>query len=96
LMTDDCSIRSDNGFAKPAKAFVADLMQRMRRKYPSLILVDPQAVQCRAGSCQTVSDATPMYVDTHHLSAFGSTALARLYRMRIGNPLIAGSTPSTR
>lgn len=84
---DDCAIVADNDFAKPVKAAVADLMQRMRRKYPSLILIDPQAVQCRDGECITVYDATPIYTDAHHLNPFGAIELGRRYRERFGNPL---------
>ena len=88
---DDCGIRADNAFAAPAKAHVADLMREMKRRHPSLILIDPQAVQCRDGTCTTVIDRTPIYTDFHHLSAYGSTMLGRAYLERVGNPLSRGS-----
>jgi len=93
---DDCDIHADNGFAAPAKARVAALMRRMQQRHPSLILIDPQAVQCRDGSCLTVIDRTPIYTDTHHLSEFGSTMLGRAYLERVGNPLRGGPGSAPR
>ena len=85
--TGDCAIRADNDYARPAKGQVAALIDAMRRKYPTLRLIDPQAVQCRDGRCVTEIDRTPIYTDLHHLNAFGSTSLAEAYLQRIGNPL---------
>ncbi len=88
---DDCGIRRDNEFAAEAKAHFAALAWEMKAKYPTLILIDPQAVQCRDGSCLTVIDRTPIYTDTHHLSPFGSTMLGRTYLRQSGNPLKGGA-----
>jgi peptidoglycan/LPS O-acetylase OafA/YrhL len=86
--TENCSIRSDNTFAIKNKTDVARLMHAMKSRYPSLILIDPQAAQCRSGQCDTFIDGTPIYTDTHHLNAFGSTMLGRTYVERFGNPLL--------
>ena len=87
---DDCRIARDNRFAFEEKARFARLLQTMRRAFPTLIVIDPLTVQCDGSACATVIDATPIYVDPHHLDAFGSTMLGRAYLARFGNPLGTG------
>ncbi len=85
---EDCAIRRVNAFSAPKMAIVAALISRMRTRYPSLIVIDPQAVECDGPRCATTIDGTPIYTDTHHLAAFGATMLARAYVARYGNPLL--------
>lgn len=82
-----CTIQVDNAFAAASKRHVIDLIDSMRARYPSLRIIDPQAVQCDRLECATVFDDTPIYGDKHHLNAFGSTMLAQDYLSRFGNPL---------
>ncbi len=91
---EDCSIREANEYAEISKRQVRELIDRVQTTYPTMVVIDPQAVQCARGSCETSIDATPIYTDTHHLSEFGSTMLARAYRERFGNPLSDRSTVS--
>jgi peptidoglycan/LPS O-acetylase OafA/YrhL len=83
-----CSIAADNAFGAASKRAVQALLRDMARKYPTLVLIDPQAVQCERGSCATVIDGTPIYSDEHHLNEFGATMLGRAWRARYGNPLV--------
>jgi peptidoglycan/LPS O-acetylase OafA/YrhL len=85
---EDCSIALDNAFAQPAMADALATIEGLRRRYPTLIVIDPAAAQCRDGRCATVIDGTPIYVDYHHLNAYGSAMLGAAYRERFGNPLI--------
>ena len=82
-----CSIPVENDFAKPSKRHVADLIDSIKASYPSLLVIDPQTLQCDRGECATVIDGTPIYGDPHHLNAFGSATLAHDYLARFGNPL---------
>ena len=85
---EDCDIALANAFAQPAMADALALMEGLRRRYPTLIVIDPAAIQCRDGRCATVIDGTPIYADTHHLNAYGSAMLGSAYRQRFGNPLL--------
>jgi SGNH domain (fused to AT3 domains) len=85
--TEDCAIRQDSPFAAAGRRSAATLIADMQRQYPMLVVIDPQAAQCRDGICPTVIDDTPGYIDEHHLSAFGATMLGRDYLARFGNPL---------
>lgn len=88
---EDCSIDRRNAFALESKAYVTNLFQRIHAKYPSVIFVDPQAVQCQGEHCTAAIDSAPIYDDTHHLNGFGANALAHLYLESIGNPLLRAS-----
>ena len=87
---DECAIDQANTFAQDKKAFIADLFARIRVKYPSVIFVDPQMVQCQDNRCATDIDGVPIYDDAHHINGYGSTALAHRYLARFGNPLRQG------
>jgi len=90
--TEKCSIPVDTDFQIDNRRFVNSLIDQVSRKYPTLIVIDPQAVECESGVCQTIIDNTPIYSDSHHLNEFGANALAREYLARFGNPLV----PSAR
>jgi len=84
---DECTISADNDFAREKKQFVDELIERVRRRHPELIVVDPKVVQCDARKCQTVIDGIPIYSDLHHLTDFGAETLAARLLRRSGNPL---------
>lgn len=84
---DFCTIDAVNPWLAPQKAHADALIDAMRARYPSLRVIDPQAVQCEDGRCTTVIDDTPIYSDAHHLNPFGSTLLGRHYLERFANPL---------
>ena len=85
---EDCDIRLDSPFAKDVRLARTRMLEHLKDRYPALILVDLEAVQCRDGRCTTVIDDTPVYADTHHLDAYGAAMLVRRYRDRFGNPLM--------
>lgn len=91
-----CAIPFENDYAKAGKRYVDDLIDAVKARHPSLIVIDLQSVQCDRGSCETVIDGTPMYLDTHHLNAFGSAMLAYQYLARFGNPLETAETATRR
>ncbi len=87
---DDCVIARDNPFGREAKRRIATLIDGMRARHPTLVVIDPQAVQCTGDACATVIDGTPIYSDTHHLDAFGSAMLGRAWSLRFGDPFGPG------
>ncbi len=82
----DCTIAKDNDFARSEKAHVATLFAAMRARFPTLRIIDPQAVQCDGERCLIEIDGTPIYRDTQHLDGFGSTMLGRASLARSDNP----------
>ncbi len=86
-LRDFCTIDADNAWLAAEKAHANASIDAMRARYPSLRVIDPQAVQCEDGRCTTVIDDTPIYSDAHHLNPFGSTLLGRHYLARFPNPL---------
>jgi len=84
---EDCDIHLDSAFAKQTRLDRTRMIDDLKGRYPTLIVVDLEAAQCRDGRCTTVIDGTPTYDDTHHLNAFGAAMLERRYRERFANPL---------
>ena len=84
---DDCELHTDNGFAADAQRAVSRLFDTMQRKYPTLRVIDPRAVQCTHARCLAVISGAPIYSDSHHLEPFGSAMLGHAYLRRFGNPL---------
>lgn len=84
----ECVIDQNNSHKKEAKAHVSALFDRIRKKYPQVIFIDPQSVQCEEQQCAADLDGVAIYDDAHHINGFGSTTYAHRYLRRFGNPLI--------
>lgn len=84
----ECVIDQNNSHKKEAKAHVNALFDRIRKKYPQVIFIDPQSVQCEKQQCAADLDGVAIYDDAHHINGFGSTTYAHRYLRRFGNPLI--------
>lgn len=91
---EDCDIAADNPFAREKKRYVDGLIARAGRRFPSLVVIDVQRVQCGIGPCATVIEGAPIYSDLHHLSDYGSETLARRLVSLTGNPLLAADRAS--
>lgn len=83
----ECVFDADNGFDRDGKKQVSDFFAEMKAKYPTLIVIDVQAVACTSGRCAAQIDGAPIYNDTNHLTPYGSAMLASRYLSRFGNPL---------
>ncbi len=85
--TGECSIKEHNPFAEASKMQVDRLFETLKKKYPSLIIINERKAQCASGSCDVVIDGAPIYADSHHLNDYGSAILGKIYLSRYGNPL---------
>lgn len=68
------------------------LFNKMRRKYPQLILIDPKKVQCANGLCKADINGIPVYRDVGHLSDYASYHLGQQYLQEFHNPLFSPAT----
>lgn len=85
----ECVIRQSDQAARTHIDFVEKIIADIRARYPSLIYIDLQAVQCADGKCIADIDNVPIYDDDNHLNGFGSARLAEAYRLRFGTPFLA-------
>lgn len=65
-----------------------DLFKKMKVKYPQLILIDPQKVQCAHNLCPAEINGIPIYRDAGHITDYASYQFARLYLQKFKNPLL--------
>ncbi|MCL9683797.1 acyltransferase family protein [Legionella maioricensis] len=64
-----------------------DLFNKMKIKYPELILIDPKKVQCQNDICKADLNGVPIYRDAGHLTDYASYQFGVLYLQRFNNPL---------
>lgn len=82
----ECRFAAGNGLANGSHDRVRLFFEKMRAAYPSLVVIDVQAVQCPDGLCDPQIDGVPMYEDDDHINGYASVMLARRYLMKFGNP----------
>lgn len=70
------------------EAWLNQLFDNMRRKYPQLIIIDPKQVQCRDNVCYSDLNGIPVYRDEGHITDYASYQLGYLYVREFENPLI--------
>ena len=63
------------------------IVSEMKRRYPSIIVIDPNPVMCDATRCNLEIDDTLIYRSNDHLNTQGATLLGKKYLQLIGNPL---------
>jgi hypothetical protein len=54
-----------------------DLLARLKREHPGLLVFDPTALFCDQKWCYAILDGKLMYRDSNHLSASGTEYVAR-------------------
>ena len=86
--TGECTISKNNSYNLDKKTRIAGLFAEIRKKYPKVIVIDVQNVQCDREYCAAEIDGVPIYEDTHHINGYGSNTLAKRYIDRFGNPLL--------
>ncbi len=62
------------------------LFDKMKQKYPRLIVMDPQKLLCTKSSCTADINKVPVFRDKAHLTDYASYQLARRYIERYNNP----------
>ena len=63
------------------------LFDKMKIKYPTLILLDPKVVQCQNNKCKADINGIPMYRDAGHITDYASYHFGTLYLQQFDNPL---------
>lgn len=68
-------------------AWQESLFSQMTKKYPQLIIISPELVQCPNGLCKAEFNGIPIYKDAGHIYDHGSYHLGKLYLEHYPNPL---------
>ena len=66
--------------------YVASLFEKLKADYPTLIIIDPQDIQCQHGKCISQIDSVPVYRDVGHLTDYASYRLGQMYLKEFDNP----------
>lgn len=66
--------------------YIASLFTQLKKEYPSLMIIDPKAIQCPNGQCISQIDGIPLYRDVGHLTDYASYRFGDIYLQRYGNP----------
>lgn len=69
--------------------FIDKEIDKISKKYPQVIVVDPKKLLCSNERCYSVIDNVPLYLDDDHLNYNGSKHLGKKYLKQFGNPLIS-------
>lgn len=65
------------------------LFDKMKKKYPQLVLIDPKKIQCPEGMCKVDFNGVPVYRDVGHITDYASYHMGQLYLQKFHNPLLA-------
>ncbi len=66
-----------------------ELFEQMKKKYTSLIIIDPKKVQCSQGKCSADINGVPVFRDQVHLTDYASYFMGKIYLKRFNNPFSA-------
>ncbi|AOV97399.1 hypothetical protein A9798_10820 [Edwardsiella hoshinae] len=85
----------NNAWAGNESNWFSQQVDQLKAHYPSLIIIDPKAVQCRDGRCALDINGVPLYRDVGHITDYASAHLAQRYLATQGNPFLQAN-PLTR
>lgn len=71
-----------------------ELFVRLKKKYPSLVVVDPKEVQCGGDKCMVDLNGVPVYRDVGHITDYASRKFGEMYLEKLGNPLLKLEAPA--
>lgn len=74
---------------KKEQAQTRQVILEMKKKYPQIILIDPNRIICQNSKCYSSINGTPLYFTgqfNSHLNYAGSTLIGELYLKKYGNP----------
>lgn len=66
----------------------SQLFIKMKKEYPSLIVIDPKDVQCERGLCKSDIEGIPVYRDVGHLTDYSSLKFGEAYLRKFKNPFL--------
>jgi peptidoglycan/LPS O-acetylase OafA/YrhL len=61
-------------------------IDRVKEKYPKVLIVDPKRVMCHGDECPTYINNTALYKDANHINAKAAKLLGERYISQEGNP----------
>ena len=79
---------STNNFHGDEDQWFSQLFVKMKKEYPSLIMIDPKDVQCEGEFCMSDINGIPVYRDVGHLTDYASSVFGQKYLRTFGNPFI--------
>ncbi|RUR11938.1 acyltransferase family protein [Legionella sp. km772] len=68
--------------------WLESLFADLEKKYPELIVLDPQPLLCPNGLCKVAINQVPVFRDAAHLTDYASYFLGKMYLERYKNPFI--------
>lgn len=63
------------------------IIEEIKRKFPSIIIIDLNKLMCKNGKCDIELNNTIVYRNADHLNTSGAKLLGELYLKKYGNPL---------
>lgn len=63
------------------------IINEIKRKFPSIIIIDLNKVMCQEGKCDIDLNNTIVYRNANHLNTSGARMIGELYLKTFGNPL---------
>ena len=80
----DCNI--PYRFVSDSQDSMNAVIDRIQRRYPQTVVVDPRAVMCNTAECLTSIGNIALYKDANHINAKAAVLLAQRYMAAKGNP----------
>jgi peptidoglycan/LPS O-acetylase OafA/YrhL len=84
----DCNIPAS--FVNETQVAMNAVIDSMKTRYPSAIIIDPKAVMCNADECATYIENVALYKDANHINSKAAVLLADKYIALKGNPFNTG------
>lgn len=66
--------------------WINNLFVQMEKKYPELIVIDPQQILCTGGQCKAAINGVPVFRDAAHLTDYAAYYLGKTYLEQYKNP----------
>ena len=85
----NCSMDFGNVVNRQKK--ISEIFLNLKKKYPSIVFIDPKKIMCNEGFCYSSLTGTPLYSDSHHLNYEGSKLVGKLYLEKYSNPFVIHS-----
>jgi len=82
----NCSVDIESVKSRQKK--VNEIFENLKKKYPSLIFIDPKKVMCGEAFCYSSLSGVPLYKDDDHFNHVGSKLVGSLYLEKYSNPFI--------
>ncbi|TAL61834.1 MAG: acyltransferase [Legionella sp.] len=68
--------------------WIETVFAEMKKKYPTLVFIDPKIAQCNGQVCKADINGFPMYRDAGHITDYASYKMGELFLQKQGNPLV--------